>query len=162
MCTRSEINGLIGLLLYHVDRAAAKGAEIQLKQEQRQWPRQYEQMQVKEQQKQQKQKIIRRSYKQRKSGKSTAIDLRMKQLLRFHSAYFRYLIFASDPYTELLIPLSTSSSLTLFITNFIRRQMPYNQAPYQYTSRVIVEFLQVNSIVFFFYYIALLLVSSST
>lgn len=137
MCTREELNGLIGLLLYHVDRAAGLGAKIQYEQEQRGLEE--------EQQQRQKPKIARKNVKQKKAVKDGASNQRLKQLLHFHSAYFKYLIFALDPYTEILVPLSASSSLTLYITNFIRRQMPQTHAPYRYTSRTVVEFLQVSS-----------------
>lgn len=65
---------------------------------------------------------------------------RFAEILRFQKAYLRYFVFANDPYTELVVPI-TISSLALFIAN-ITSQNP-SSPPIAQTSRTIIEFLQV-------------------
>lgn len=127
MCSREEINHLISQLFYHVERAAVIGARLHFKQEQK----------------------AKKPPKKRsaKRARPTVTNKRLKQLIRFHSAYFKFLIFALDPHTEIRVPLSNSSSLTLFMTNILAKMYP-NYRPYSpHTSRTIVEFLQVTKII---------------
>lgn len=123
MCSREELNHLISQLLYHVDRAAVLGAKIQYKKEQ---------------------SLKKANAKTVKQPRTITANKRLKQLVRFHSAYFKYLIFALDPYTEIIVPLSTSSPLTLFITNILTNMFPQYRPYFPHTSRTIVEFLQVS------------------
>lgn len=130
MCTREEINDLISELLYHVERVAVRGAEIQYEQEV-----------------QSTRNVNHSTCKDSGNKKCSAVrKKRLRQLVRFHSAYYKYLIFALDPYAEIIVPL-TSSPLALFITNIISKTLPYQQYPQymqHHTSRTIVEFLQVS------------------
>lgn len=122
MCTREELNKLIKELFFHVDRAAVLGAQIQFKQEQK----------------------SQTKCKSMAHGKSSQSENRLKKLIEFQKAFFKYLIFALDPYTEIIVPIS-SSSVALFMTNVIKRMTP-RLGHFQHTSRTIVEFLQVSII----------------
>lgn len=123
MFSREEINYLISQLLYHVDRAAVIGANLHYEQEQTM--------------KLASKKVVKRR-------RVTTTNKKLKQLVRFHSAYFKYLIFALDPHTEISVPLSKSSPLTLFITNIMSKTFPTYRPYFSHTSRTIVEFLQVS------------------
>lgn len=125
MCSRVELRQLLDELLLRVDQVAYLGARTQFRDECN--------------------NIKTHSFldgiesiSQIGSG-----NTRFECILRFQRAYIRYFVFASDPYTEFIVPL-TSSSLALFITNILSRDGP-TQSPVAYhTSRTIVEFLQVS------------------
>lgn len=125
MCSRSELRQLLHELLFRLDQVAYLGARTQFSEE----CSQLESLNF-----------------------STHIDkyhsgngnTRFENILRFQKAYIRFFVFAADPYTEFIVPL-TSSSLALFITNILSQDGP-TQLPVAYhTSRTIVEFLQVSS-----------------
>lgn len=129
MCTREELKSLLHELLFHVDRLAFLSATSQFQNENNQ-----------------KDALKYLSYcEQRNFSLRNEYELaRFKTIFRFQKAYLRYLIFSSDPYTEIIVPLpETLSSLALFIINIINKYVPQHSTMYM-TSRTIVDFLQVR------------------
>lgn len=123
MCSREELRQLLHELLYRMDQVAYLGARTQFNEECNN---------IKSQN--------FSAYNDKSHiGNGNA---RFENILRFQKAYIRYFVFASDPYTEFIVPL-TSSSLALFITNILSQDGP-SQSPVYHTSRTIIEFLQVS------------------
>lgn len=125
MCSRAELKKLLYELLYRLDQVAYLGARTQFKDECNSF----------------------NSQKHSTHNDSTQIgngNVHFENILRFQKAYIRYFVFASDPYTEFIVPL-TSSSLALFITNILARDGAVQTAAPYHTSRTIIEFLQVSS-----------------
>lgn len=124
MCSREELKKLLYELLYRLDQVAYLGARTQFKDE------------------------CNHSNSQNNSGYNGKSqfsngNIRFENILRFQKAYIRYFVFASDPYTEFIVPL-TSSSLALFITNILSRESVQTATVPYHTSRSIIEFLQVS------------------
>lgn len=125
MCSRSELRQLLHELLFRLDQVAYLGARTQFGEECSNL----------------KTHNISAHIDKYHIGNGNA---RFENILRFQKAYIRYFVFASDPHTEFIVPL-TSSSLALFITNILSQDGP-TQLPVAYhTSRTIIEFLQVSS-----------------
>lgn len=126
MCTREELNNLIRELLYHIEKVAVLSAKIQYDEEAKSFkPVEY----------------LSCSDKTNSEMKNSAVNSRLKQLERFHTAYLRYFVFSMDQFTEIITPLSPSS-LSLFITNIVSEIVP--QPILHHTTRTILEFLQVR------------------
>lgn len=121
MCSREELKQLLYELLYRLDQVAYLGARTQFKEECNS------------------QRISLQNDKMQ-CGNGNA---RFEKILRFQKAYIRYFVFASDPYTEFIVPL-TSSSLALFITNILSQDGPVQSTSPFHTSRTIIDFLQVS------------------
>lgn len=124
MCSREELRQLLFELLYRLDQVAFLGARRQFSEESSNLTL--------------KNKNVSAALKM---GRDTA---RFEKILRFHKAYIRYFVFASDPYTEFIVPLG-SSSLALFMTNILSRDGPMSSPIGYHTSRTIIEFLQVSA-----------------
>lgn len=125
MCSREELKQLLHELLYRLDQVAYLGARTQFKDECN--------------------SLSSQTYLEY-HGKCqfTNGNIRFESILRFQKAYIRYFVFSSDPYTEFIVPL-TSSSLALFITNILSRDgNGQTELPPYHTSRTIIEFLQVS------------------
>lgn len=130
MCTRQELRQLLHELLYRLDQVAYLGARTQFNEE-----------------------CNSISNAQRfGAGVGGGFDkipyangnVHFENILRFQRAYFRYFVFALDPYTEFIVPMK-SSSLALFINNILSRDGPTQQSSMTgHTSRTIIEFLQVS------------------
>lgn len=129
MCTREELNSLIRELLRHIEQVALLGAKIQFDEESKlNKPAEY----------------LTCSDHTKNYVRNNAENARFKQVARFHMAYLKYFVFASDPYAEIIVPLS-SSSLSLFITNIMSKMASSpQQIPFRHTSKTIIEFLQVR------------------
>lgn len=132
MCSRQELRYLLYELLFRLDQVAYLGARTQFNEE-----------------------CNSISNAQRYGG---CIDQtapyangteHFAKILRFQKAYIRYFVFVSDPYTEFIVPMK-SSSLVLFINNILSRDGPVQSPMAGHTSRTIIEFLQVNSCGFSF------------
>lgn len=124
MCSREELKQLLYELLFRVDQVAYLGARRQFTED------------------------CNNLHSQRHAGCNEKNAMgngneRFENILRFQKAYIRYYVFASDPYTEFIVPL-TSSSLALFITNILSRDGPMQSPVIYHTSRTIIEFLQVS------------------
>lgn len=125
MCSREELRQLLYELLCRLDYVAYLAARTQFKDDCN--------------------NMNSRKFSTRKEKKQrpSAGNKRFENILRFQRAYIRYFVFASDPYTEFIVPL-TSSSLALFITNILSRDGPMQSPTAYHTSRSIIEFLQVS------------------
>lgn len=122
MCSREELKQLLYELLFRVNQVAYLSARTQFTDE-------CNSLNTRKH-------VINHDKSQSGDG-----NARFERILRFQKAYIRYFVFSSDPYTEFIVPL-TSSSLALFITNILSRD---GQSPLAYhTSRTIIEFLQVS------------------
>lgn len=129
MCTREELKSLILELLRHIEQVALLSAKIQFDEEIKM---------------SKSPEYLTCSDNTNNYVRNNAQNARFKQLARFHVAYMKYYVFASDPYAEIVVPLS-SSSLALFITNIMSKMAPSPQPmPFNHTSKTIVEFLQVS------------------
>lgn len=120
MCSRGELKQLLYELLFRVDQVAYLGARTQFNEE-----------------------CNANSHRYSEKNPIGNGNLRFENILRFQKAYMRYFVFASDPYTDFIVPL-TSSSLALFITNILSRDGPMQSPGIYHTSRSIIEFLQVS------------------
>lgn len=124
MCTREEIKFLLKELLQRIDRVALLSARVQFNEEC------------------ESQKTYTHYNHVVELPVPRNADIRFGEILRYQKAYLRYMVFANDPYTELVVPLSISS-LSLFITNIISQTPKPSTPPIFQTSRTIIEFLQV-------------------
>lgn len=129
MCTREELNNLVRELLHFVDQVALLSAKIQFNQELNSF------------------KTVGYLSCSEKSNDEIAKSMsrtRLKTLERFHTVYMRYMVFAMDPFADILVHVS-SSSLALFITNITSKMVAHQQQKKtMHSSRTIVEFLLVK------------------
>lgn len=126
MGSRDEYNTLMRELLRHIEQVAILGANIQFKEEiEVDKPIEY----------------LTCCEKTKNYLRNNVQSARYKQIVRFHSAYMKYFVFASDPYAEIVIPLSPSS-LSLFIWK--------HQFTFQHTSKTIIEFLQARTMNYYY------------
>lgn len=121
MCSRGELRQLLEELLFSVDQVAYLGARTQFSDECNKFK-------------------LNGTENKTQFGSG---NVHFECILRFHRAYIRYFVFAADPYTEFIVPL-TSSSLSLFITNILSQDGPTESPVDYHTSRTIIEFLQVS------------------
>lgn len=126
MCSRTELRQLLHELIFRLDQVAYLGARTQFSEECN--------------------SLESPNFSAHINKCHTGNgNTRFENILRFQKAYIRYFVFVADPYTEFIVPLSSSlSSLALFITNILSQDGP-TQMPAYHTSRTIIEFLQVSS-----------------